>query len=92
MKDNKTKNPINNVINCINTEGANWIGLEMNFLYQQKVMTSGQLENLARSLNNLNNLSSLILSFGSLRVGLLHALNSKSAQQEFSKVLPIDMF
>lgn len=43
MKDYKNKYYINNVINLISKEGANWIGLEMNFLYQQKVMTSEQL-------------------------------------------------
>ena len=35
LKDHQNKNYIKNVIDLINKEGANWVGLEMNFLYQQ---------------------------------------------------------
>ena len=76
MKDHKNMYYIDNLIAFIAKEGTHWIGLEMNFLYQQKVMTSTQLTDLANSLKDLRNLQSFILSFGSLRVSLLHALHS----------------
>ena len=92
MKSNSSQSAITNIIAFIQLEGRNWRGLEMNFLFQQNVMNSSQLQDLAKSLESLQNLESLILAFGSLRVSLLHALRDKRSGIEWSKVNPFRAF